>query len=121
VLFTNFQQRKGPNWVGEVRLSKEQLVQLGRCGDFLQRAIRAIAFVHEHVYKVSKNNKGTRDSTIYLKHGCHSTFLLETYSPNKEESEKKNEIVQACCVYHHHHPQKVKKIQNIEENGHKNR
>jgi hypothetical protein len=32
---------------------------------------------------------------------------------------KKYEIVQACCIYHHHHPQKVKKIQNIEENGRK--
>jgi transposase-like protein len=69
--------------------------------------------------KFQRITKAHGESTIYLKHGCHSTFLLETYSPNKEESEKKNEIVQACCVYHHHHPLKVKKIQNIEENGHK--
>ncbi len=92
-------------------------MQLGRCGDFLQRAIRAIAFVHEHVYKVSKNNKGTRDSTIYLKHGCHSTFLLETYSPNKEESEKKMRLSKLVVYTTTIIPKKSKKSKILKKMG----
>jgi hypothetical protein len=93
--------------IGEVGLGRYDYPKGNLCnwgGVTIQRATRAIAFVHGGI-KFQRITKA-HGSPPYLKQGCHSTFP-ETYSPNKEES-KKYEIVQAC-VYHHHHPRKSKK------------